>query len=263
MALTTTSQRCALCLNTAPLKVSHGIPAGVYRLLGRISEDGPVSMTSSDGWEPLTRQDKRQLLCSACEAEIAVSEDWVLRRAPRRGRFRLMSLLLSQPPDYRWPNVEVFKTINRPAIDVHRLCYFATSIFWRYAVASWPSGHTIRLGKYSEELRVYLRGGPFPLTARLTCFVSRLTATNPVLMMPNTAKANGFFLHQFVIPGFDFVLVIGNNAPDTFDKFCLSSSVEKPLIVSERSDSRRHEQLLRAMDQADASNARTTRKRSH
>jgi len=255
--------RCALCLSSVPLEVSHGLPAGVYRLLGSASENGPVSYAGSDGWKPLTKQDKRPLLCRNCEITLSKAEDWVLRRAPRRGKFPLLDVLLSHSPDYRWPTVDVYATANRPAVDAERLCQFATSIFWRYSVASWPSGHSVRLGPYSEELRQYLLGGSFPETARLVCFLSRLTAANSLVMMPSTVKAKGFLLHQFVIPGFDFVLVIGRNAPASFDKFCLMHGPEKPIVVSEQSDSRRLGQLLRTMDAADAFRKETLAKRTH
>lgn len=243
---------CALCLCSAPLEMSHGMPAGVYRLLGPASENGPVSYAGSDGWKPLTKQDKRPLLCRDCETILAKAEDWVLRRAPRRGKFPLYEVLRSKPADYRWPMVDVYSTVNRPAVDFDQLCQFAISIFWRYSVASWPSGHSVRLGPYSEELRLYLSGGAAPKTARLLCFLSRLTAANSLLMMPNTVKGDGFLLHQFVIPGFDFMLAIGRNAPATFDKFCLLNSPERPIVVSERGDTRRLDQLLRTMDVADA-----------
>jgi hypothetical protein len=256
------ASNCALCLSSALLEMSHGIPAGVYRLLGPASENGPISYAGTDGWKPLTKQDRRPLLCRNCEITLAKAEDWVLRRAPRRGKFPLLDVLLSHSPDYRWPMVDVYATVNRPAVDVDRLCQFATSIFWRYSVALWPSGHSIRLGPYSEELRQYLCGGTFPKTARLMCFLSRFTAANSVIMMPSTVQAEGFLLHQFVIPGFDFMLVIGRNAPASFDPFCLMHGPERPIVVSQRSDSRRLVQLLRTMNEADAFRAATIAKKT-
>lgn len=79
-----------------------------------------------------------------------------------------------------------------------------------------------------------------------------VNSCNSLLMMPNTVKGDGFLLHQFVIPGFDFMLAIGRNEPATFDKFCLLNSPERPIVVSERGDTRRLDQLLRTMDVADA-----------
>lgn len=251
MAKSSEVSRCALCLSAATLEMSHGIPAGVYRLLGPTAENGPVSYIGSDGYKPLTKQDKRPLLCRVCEITLSKAEDWVLRRAPRRGKFPLLDVLLSHSPDHRWPMVDVYATVNRPAVDADRLCRFAISIFWRYSVASWPSGHSVRLGPYSEELRLHLRGGPFPKTARLICFLSRLTAANSLIMMPRSVKAAGFLLHQFVIPGFDFILVIGRHAPTSFDKFCLHHGPERPIVISERNDSRRLDQLLKTMNAAD------------
>lgn len=245
-------QLCALCLSVEPLVLSHGMPAGVYRLLGPAVENGPISYAGSDGWKPLTRQDKRPLLCRECETTFAKSEDWVLRRAPRRGKFPLHDVLRNKPPDYRWPGIEVYSTRNRPAIDVGHVCRFAMSIFWRYSVASWPSGHSVRLGPYTEEIRSHLRGGPAPKTARLLCHLSRLTSEYSAIMMPTTVKADGFLLHQFIVPGFDFMLAVGRSVPVTFAKFCLLSSDEKPIVVSERSEARRQGQMLRTMDAADA-----------
>lgn len=247
---------CALCLNSVPLEMSHGMPAGVYRLLGPASQNGPTSYAHSGGWTPLTKQDKLPLLCRSCETTLARSEDWVLRRSPRRGKFPLYDALLKRSPEHSWPGVSVYATVDRPAIDVDRLCHFATSIFWRYSVASWPSGDSVRLGPYSEELRLYLLGGVFPKTARLVCFLSRFTAENTAIMMPNTAKAKGYLLHQFIVPGFDFMLVIGQNAPTWFDKFCLIHSFERPVVVSKRNDSRRLDQALRVMDLADAAQSK-------
>lgn len=81
--------------------------------------------------------------------------------------------------------------------------------------------------------------------------------------MPNTVKANGFLLHQFVVPGFDFMFVVGGNAPSWADNLCLVHSYERPIMVSERSDARRFAQALKAMDVADAADEKASAQRVH
>ncbi len=243
------SGKCGLCLEEqVELTHSHGIPAGVYRLF---SEDGPLSSNTLEGVKPVTRQDQQYLLCRRCEGRFAEAENWVLRRAPRKGRFRFGELATSHQTDLHFPGARVILAENRPLVNVELLVRFSLSIFWRYSFDGWLSGTRVTLGPFSERIREHLLGGPFPNDICVLLFLKPATLEHHVLSLPNTTRAKGFRLHQFGMPGFDFLLAAGQQIPSSMRKFCLATASGHPLMSSQRHNALRLDQMIRGLEAAE------------
>jgi hypothetical protein len=54
-----------------------------------------------------------------------------------RGVFRLRAFLESINPSEVNPEIQTYSASSVPAIDIRRLVYFSTSVFWRASVQDW------------------------------------------------------------------------------------------------------------------------------
>src|SRR5256885_5057970 len=158
--------KCKLCLVDKELQESHLMPASLYDLC-RAPDSEPVFVTSQVVMHT-SRQTKHPLLCWNCEQLISSSgESWVLPRlATIDGKFPLVEILTSRPPEVVDDESTAYAAAKNPGIDVSKLLHFASSIFWKAAVHSWKGGQTepqIELGPYADPLRRFvLKAGPFP-----------------------------------------------------------------------------------------------------
>lgn len=193
---------CGLCKESVQsLKESHFIPARFYRAMTR-SHNGYTSATPRIATNT-SRQVWSYLLCGDCEGKFnKKGEDWVLKN---------------------YLNISQIKNI-----DVQKLVYFATSIFWRASAYSWhlpvgqPSVYPLQFGPYSEKLRNFLMGNsPFPDEASLGIFISQNPQHDCVIFPEEGDRiSGGFRRYAFFIPGITFVLCLGQKIPSDLKNEC-------------------------------------------
>lgn len=200
--------RCALCRNERPLRGSHFIPAGVYRIL-REQEERPYRM-DDDGTFQDDRQIRAPLLCDECEQRFNKGgENWFLQNCAQPSGFRLHSLLTSAIPEAQG-RLLLYRAAQIPEIDIEALVYFALSLYWRASVRTWRLGKTeyrpIHLGPYEEDLRKFLLDErQFPEHAALWVSVQdKLTPYKNLVQMPHDGGERGRYKVLVLGVMFDF-----------------------------------------------------------
>jgi hypothetical protein len=142
---------CRLCEQYGRLLESHYIPRSIYQLI-RLNDTEAAEPIIIAGQSAVQtgRQVTSPLLCEACEDQFSkYGESWVLKhcfRAP--GNFKLQDSLRGVSPI---EGLDLFAAASISAIDVTKLIYFATSIFWRASAHTWASGRTQLKGIRLEE----------------------------------------------------------------------------------------------------------------
>lgn len=242
---------CALCLKPRPLCQSHLIPAFIHRLL---KKDQQLVVMASDNTFPTSKEICQRLLCADCEIRFGRAEKFcseVFMQAD--GQFPLRDVLRG---------AEVIAEDRRSSVkrgtvlgdeQVHKLTYFALSVFWRGSVTKWKYERRElkknHLGeKYEELLRRYLLGeGQVPDAMSLMILLSNAPNPMPFLHAPISSRYHGYYTHHFSIPGMQFVLTVGQVRPTGCDELCVWRSVQRPIVISALPDKDIHEDALRIM----------------
>lgn len=214
---------CALCRNQAELLDSHLMPAGAYKLLREPNNDitHPILVTAETTVQT-PAQVHDYLLCADCELRFEQrGEDWVLKNQPHRnGRFPMREYLLLSTTRSQLPTGLLVKGPHDPLFDVHKLIYFAASVFWRSSVHHWSHAkHLMSPARlpdpFEEQLRLFLLDkGSFPPDAILIISLAA-TYSLPHLTFPGAlARASSTSLdiagYGFAIPGIQFRLQWGD-----------------------------------------------------
>jgi len=227
---------CRLCLDpVAVLRHSHYLPKGVYRLLRdeQAPNPNPVLLTERIA-VPTSKQITAELLCDDCEKRLSDNgENWVLQHCPRRGNFKLASILDAESPSETSSDTKVYLAGHIPQIDVAALAYFGTSVFWRGSIHAWNDNGSIpvSLGPFAESFRRYLLGEePFPTHAALWVAVREKSQVERLTFAPVGGRAGNFHSHRFPMPGFGFTLFTGKNIPENVRGACIVHGSGNPLI---------------------------------
>jgi hypothetical protein len=131
---------CALCRRSSQqLRLSHFLPAGVYRVTRAETQGNPDPLKLTDlGVFQDSRQVSDYLLCGECEERLnKYGERWFLAHCWRRDRFLLASTLEDAAVTHSTPTIKVYHAIHLSKVDVTALTYFAASMFWRASVHRW------------------------------------------------------------------------------------------------------------------------------
>jgi hypothetical protein len=246
---------CALCRNTRELLDSHFLPKALYRLL-RANEKRnphPARLTSS-GRQQTAFQASSHLLCAECESRFDQNgENWVMRHCYRgRGVFRLRAFLESINPSEVDAKIQTYSALLVPTIDIGRLVYFSTSVFWRASVQDWYVEGlrytAIRLGeKYQEQIRLFLLGkAHFPDNAAVMVALSQLRTPALVFGFPDTVRVESGYCHRLHIPGIDFLMTVGKKL-DEEHLTCILHSPTHPIFVCGDGDARAQREVLKLM----------------
>jgi hypothetical protein len=225
-------RQCPLCLNVRTLRMSHCIPASIYRLLRANQSKHPnpvvftedIALQSSQQWQDY-------LLCDECEQRFSNSgEKYTIANCCRgyEGPFPLRTALESAP--CQTVDEVSYCFTNETTINTAAIAYFGASIFWRAAVHEWNLGNVPRRLPLSrnarERLRTFLLGKadmpprmslivqvssvrPWPL--QFTCFPQVRTR------QPNLRE------YLFFIPGISFMLCDGD-VPRDMEAICIIPS---------------------------------------
>lgn len=230
--------QCGLCLKSRELKASHCLPAALYRLArdpGR-KDPNPVvirpasTITSS-------RQVSSHFLCEACEQRFSSGgESLVLAECARsRTEFKLRQRIMKLSPLEKSydPSFAVYDAHAALGGALDNYLYFAASVFWRASAHKWTWGgkavRGISLGDtYQEQFRRYLLGeADFPSNARIILHVSSEAEVGTTTVFPCTSRVKGTHRHKYYIPGFLFILFLGGNVLQEFERASLNSTGQK------------------------------------
>ncbi len=246
---------CSLCLKTRELRESHFLPKALYRLLLARGNGNPhpVRLTS-EGRERTAFQATHRLLCADCETRFDQNgENWVMRHCYRgRGVFRLRAILEATGAPEASAHFQFYSASSAPTINVERLAYFCTSVFWRAAVRDWcienRKYEAIRLGeRYQEQIRRYLLGeARFPDNAALCVVLSKLKNPQLTFNFPNTIRVESGYCHRLHIPGIDFLMTIGKRL-DEERLTCIVHSPVHPVCVCNEGDAHAQRAVLKLM----------------
>jgi hypothetical protein len=244
---------CALCHARRPLCDSHLLPKALYRLMRSSAYRNPNPVvTASNRMLHSSKQISQHLLCAECETRFTVNgEDWVLKRCHRgSGKFRLREQILAVQPKIFGKDGSVYHAADIPSVDVHKLAYFASSVFWR-ASCSWKFPHEtaipVPLGKkYAEDFRQYLLGkSAFPQNVSLMLSLSSLEKPLMYSEIPYGGRVAGSHHgYQFGIPGLVFTLAVGRMIPESTRVYCLIHGYGNPIVVSRLTDQAVWQRLL-------------------
>lgn len=206
---------------------------------------------ASDNTFSTSKEIRQNLLCADCETRFSRAEKFcseVFMQAD--GQFPLRDVLLG---------AEVIAEDRRSSVrrgtvlgdeQVHKLTYFALSVFWRGSVTKWKyEGRELKknhLGeKYEGLLRRYLLGeAQVPDSMSLMILLSKAAKPMPFLHAPISSRYHGYYNHHFSIPGMQFVLTVGQVRPKGCDELCVWRSVQRPLVISALPDKDMHEDAL-------------------
>lgn len=223
------------------MQVSHFLPAAIYRRM-RANRDGGNPnpwMVSDRGRVQTSRQLTARLLCRNCEQLLSKNgERWIFKNGIQsNGHFPLASLLESETPCVKSSShpTRVYLASGIHKINIDAIAYFAASMFWRAAVYPWNTdgSYSLRLGRYEESFRQYLRGdADFPKQSCLWVIIREVGELSNLAHVPMGGRADMVHVHKFTMPGFSFVLVVGKHIPEDLRRCCLVCAPGNPLLVS-------------------------------
>jgi hypothetical protein len=212
-----------------------------------------------EGARQTSKQQWAHLLCRSCEAVLSrEGEDWIFRNGMKKdGRFPLAKMLARVRPSVGTPmeHTRLYESVLVPEISAAAITHFAAGIFWKASVYGWNTDGSVpvNLRGNDEGFRRFLLGqAEFPQNAVLAVMVreggviGRLTHTPWGAAGPDTSS------YQFPIPGFSFLLTLGENIPDRISQYCFVRGLGKPIVTTVAV-----EQFL--LQQAHAANARAAR----
>jgi len=227
---------CALCQQRKPLRKSHYLPAALYRLVKGLDGGGlaPIHVSRKSS-VATSKEIWAYLLCSECEQRFhKYGENYVLKNCYRGpADFPLQTALVQSGPPIVLPKARVYRTQNVSGIEIDKLVYFASSMFWRASAHLWKDGEgvldTPSLGPYEEDFRRYLLGlSAFPAAAVMLVNVS--SRQKPLINMitpPHGCRVGQFHICRFNIPGITFHLYTGQRIPKEFYFDCTHHSTEQ------------------------------------
>ncbi len=219
-----------LCLFEKDLRDSHYMPAAIFKQLRMptLKNPNPVLITP-DVTCTTSRQVKDYVLCSDCEQRFSKQgEAWVLAKMARPGGFALQASLFAAGPLERNNDFAVFSGAAIQSINMDALAYFGMSIFWRAGAHQWrgesgPMGG-IDLGIYQEPIRQFLLGDDFPTNAVILVAVWPKLEVPLLAYTPRKGEALGYEAFNFMIPGIEFRLLLGENVPTQMRECCSQTS---------------------------------------
>jgi hypothetical protein len=231
--------KCALCLKETILKLSHYLPAGIYRILRDKDEKNPHPWKITERSSLQTsKQLSAYLLCGDCEQRFDKNgENWVLRNCYKSDKtFPLAEILSSRKPDLSEPNsaTKIYCASKIDGINISALAYFALSVFWRGSIYPWNNNGTIpvNFGPFQNSIRSYLLDlEGFPRDSALWVIV-RKGAAQDLAYPPVGARTNNIHTYRFVIPGLTFILAVSKNITSTHRNVCIIHGENNPITFT-------------------------------
>jgi hypothetical protein len=233
--------QCKLCLNERHLQKSHLVPRAYYKLLRTPGADDPNPITA-DAETTRTSQEQlaKHLLCASCEDLLNKNgERWVLLNNYRLdGPSPLYRALNAAEADMNFLSGTVYRSLAIPEIDMDKLVYFGTSIFWRAAIADWTMNRKLvplmSLGVYQEQFRRYLHAeAGFPQNAAIWVAVVRSESPAPLISFPTGERVGKYHRHTFDVFGLSYMLYVGGSLPQEVTQFCAARAANRYIFFTD------------------------------
>lgn len=229
---------CKLCLQEKDLRDSHFMPAAIFAQLRMpaLKNPNPVLITP-DVSLTTSRQIKDYVLCGDCEQRFSsLGESWVLANMARAEGFLLQDSLSKAGPMDANQDFAMFSGATIPGVQMDALVYFAMSVFWRAAAHQWRNVtgvmDAIDIGLYREQIRLFLLGGNFPANAVILVSVWPNREVPLMAYTPRRGDAPGYEAFNFLIPGIEFRLLLGDRIPLQLRATCSQQSASRCIFSS-------------------------------
>lgn len=234
---------CKLCDQEKDLCDSHYLPAVVYKYSRAkdLKNPSPV-MLRGESPKQGTHQVRDYVFCQDCERRLNENgERWVSKIIPQDygAPFPLLDALTKARAVTSEPGRVRIAAVGVDDVEVEKLLYFASSIFWRGSVHKWsPVGGfeipELHLENHENELKLYLRGErPFPPDMFITVMLWPFKKVPPGLIFPDECPNAKWERYWFYVSGLGFVLDVGHEVPRDVQKFSTSRSAQKLITVDE------------------------------
>lgn len=246
---------CKMCLETKLLESSHLLPAALYDYCRGHGFVDPIAVTS-DVVMSSSRQVQDYLLCKACEDVLnRGGESWLgSKLATYEKTFPLYDLVTSGPVLFDENDCKVYCSVQNPLIEPDKIAHFAIGIFWKASVHSWRGGENepvIKLGPYSDKVRLYLRGeAPFPKHMALAAVLSPPDVAYIGFNNPYEAVRDAYRNFMFAVPGIWFNLSVGKMITSEALSLCIGSHVLRPIMISAKIAAKGQERAYNVFSQA-------------
>jgi hypothetical protein len=235
--------QCKLCLREGQeLQESHLMPQGMYKRIRSEDKDNPHPiLIDKTGSRSCSDQITDYAFCKECEGRFDRNgENYALRMAALRGRFRLQEELEAVKPSFDKLDFRGYSIEDSPNIRRDDLAYFALSVFWRASVHEWPpltDGGTpvkIELGKLNNEvLRRYLMEET-SIPSNLSMFFVACTdkISQSVFYMPKLiSREECVWSYGFTACGYIFNLIVARRVPDRMANLCFFHSPSRWIFM--------------------------------
>jgi hypothetical protein len=233
---------CRLCLSIGvQLQRSHLLSAAIYRVLRdnkRIANPNPIVL-SPEGRVQTSKQQWAHLLCRSCEAILSrEGEDWIFRYGMKNDdRFLLADILRAIKPSVGTPteHTRLYESVLVPEINADAITHFAVGMFWKASIYGWNTDGSVpvNLRGQDEEFRRFLLGQiGFPHKAVLAVMVREGGVIDKLTHTPAGIVGLETSTFQFPIPGFSFVLTLGENIPERISQYCIVRGLGRPLVTT-------------------------------
>ncbi|MDD2325113.1 MAG: hypothetical protein PHW63_03770 [Alphaproteobacteria bacterium] len=230
--------QCNLCLSDfARLEQSHILPKGGYKRLWDDAEPNPNPYMILGGKAVQTsRQFTAPLFCSSCEQKISANgENWFFRNCVQKnGSFPMVDGALGSSPFVCRDGLSCYATCIMPKLDSRKLAYLGLSVFFRCSLFTFPNKrHPVcQLGNHSEPIRKYLHDGEtWPDKIRLLVFLIKSPDIRFVTYFPKSQKMKGCEVHDFLMSGVYYRLMVGERIPDKYKQMCVMQGCH-PVFLS-------------------------------
>ena len=232
---------CRLCENERSLRISHFHPAALYAKRYELATQTSTAFNAE--------QVKQRLLCQSCEGRFnAKGENGVLRwLAPKTTKFYpLLERMNSTPREYLGHKLWSYSGVEL-GINNDEFSYFALSMVWRGAAASWPLPNGKRttlllIGRHQEELRQYLLGqSGFPRDAAVIATVCTDDFSQRSFLPPELQAADDCLTFPFLVRGLIFRVWLGDRIPTRIRSLCCYRSDRRVILSTDAEDETRRQ----------------------
>jgi len=185
----------------------------------------------------MSLQLRQPLLCKLCEQRFNNGgERWMAVNCARStAKSKIQNALETATPFHISGPVRVYSCHSIPEVDANRIIYFATSVFWRAAVAPWDGQPLLDLGPYERQFADYLLSlSQFPRSGGLVVTVNDQATTKLSMIAPHGKTGPGFHQYSFFIPGLTFDLFVGGKLPSLLDRSCIVRGPGQPIFLSDK-----------------------------
>jgi len=248
-------KECALCHKIKPLCRSHLMPSGFYKFVPKGTQS---ILVTPNKMRESSKQIETKLLCKDCELMLSRDGEQHAIELGYRGKnkYKFSKILDSYHPIKSNEHFNVYNGSSIKEIDINKLIYFGVSVFWRASVHRWKIGHEEYINinlerKYQEQFRLFLLNKvEFPNNSSIILYVDK-EVNFPAMIPPRGGITGKYFKYKFQVPGFQYILNVGEKTPSSYERNCLYRS--SLIFQTDLNQSGLYDGMLRLMKKSEPS----------